>query len=169
MHHIFSLKSSTPIYAVQFLNTFCHFTNSIVATFYDQMPFLIPTGMMMGPSIFIEAPSLGDCQPRLKSHSPAHEMETSCQAPNWYFKISGVIKIQILSLDTLNPLNANCQCSANQLTGFYMRATLRFNGLNEQNEVHRFTNPTLVTSLPTMSVVFISQNLYVMWGLLLRT
>ena len=58
------------------------------------------------------------CQSRLKSHSPAHEMETaSCQAPNWYFKVSGiiktqilfnplVIKIQILSLDRLNSLNA---------------------------------------------------------------
>ena len=37
-----------------------------------------------------------------------------------------------------------------------------FNGLNEQNEVHRFTNPPLVTSLPPISVAFISQNLYVM-------
>ena len=47
-----------------------------------------------------------------------HEMETaSCQAPNWYLKVSGiiktqilfnplVIKIQILSLDRLNSLNA---------------------------------------------------------------
>ena len=97
-------------------------------------------------------------------------METaSCQAPNWYFKVPGiiktqilfnvlVIKIQILSLDRLNSLNvSHCPhietsqliCSANQLTGFYMRETLTFNELNEQNEVHRFTNPPLVTSLPT--------------------
>ena len=130
------------------------------------------------------------CQSRLKSHSPAHEMETaSCQAPNWYFKVSGiiktqilfnplVIKIQILSLDRLNSLNAShCPhietsqliCSANQLTGFYMRETLTFNELNEQNEVHRFTNPPLVTSLPTISAAFISQDLCVMWGLLLKT
>ena len=161
MHHIFTLKCSTPIYAVQFFNTFCHFTNSIVANFYDQMPFLMPADMMMGPSIFIEALSLRDCQSRLKSDSFSHEMETaSCQAPNWYFKVSGiiktqilfnplVIKIQILSLDRLNSLNAShCPhietsqliCSANQLTCFYMRETLTFNELNEQNEVHRFTN-----------------------------
>ena len=101
MHHIFTLKFSTPIYVVQFLNTFCHFTNSIVAKFYDQMPFLMPASVMMGSSIFIQEPSLGDCQPRLKSDSPAHEMETvSCQAPNWYFKVSGIIKTQIL----FNPL-----------------------------------------------------------------
>ena len=118
MNHIFTLKCSTPIYAVQFLNTFCHFANLIVAKFYDQMLFLMPAGMMMRPSIFIEAPSLDDCQPNLKSDSPASETETaSCQAPNWYFKVSGiiktqilfnplVIKIQILFLDRLNSLNA---------------------------------------------------------------
>ena len=160
MHHTFTLKCSTPIYAVQFLNTFCHFTNSIVAKFYDQMPFLMPADMMMGPSIFIETPSLGVCQSRLKSDSPAHEMETaSCQAPNWYFKVSGiiktqilfnplVIKIQILSLDRLNSLNAS--------VGFYMRETLTLNELNEQNEVHRFKNPPLVTFLPAISVAFVS-------------
>ena len=190
MHHIFTLKCSTPIYAVQFFNTFCHFTNSIVAKFYDQMPFLMPAGMMMGPSIFTEAPCLGHCQPRLKSDSPAHEMEAaSFQAPKWYFKVSGiiktqilfnplVIKIQILSLDRLNSLNAcHCPhieisqliCSATQLTSFCMRETLTFNELNEQNEVHRFTNPPLVTSLSTISATSISQNLCVMWGLLLRT
>ena len=119
MHHIFTLKFSTPIYAVQFLNTFCHFTNSIVAKFYDQMPFLVQAGMMMGPSIFMEALSLGDFQPRLKSGSPAHEIRTaSCQAPNWYFKVSRIIKtqilfnpllikIQILSLGRLNSLNVS--------------------------------------------------------------
>ena len=127
---MFTLKCSTPIYAVKFLNTFCHFTNSNVSKFYDQMPFLMPACMIMGPSIFIEAPSL---RHHLKSDSPAHDMETaSCQAPNWYFKFSGVIKtqilfnplvikIQILSLDRLNPLNAKYQCSTNQLTGVYMR------------------------------------------------
>ena len=183
MHYIFALKCSTPIYAVQFFNTFCHFTNSIVAKFYDQMPFLMPAGMIMGPSIFTEAPSLGDCQSRLKSDSPAHEMETaSHQAPSWYFKVSGifktqilfnplVIKIQILSLDRLNSLSAShCPhietsqmiCSANQLTGFYMRETLKFNELNEQNKVHRFTNPPLVTCLPSISAAFISQDLCVM-------
>ena len=143
----------------------------------------MPADMMMGPSIFIEAPSLGECQSWLKSDLPAHEMETaSCQAPNWYFKVPGiiktqilfnllVIKIQILSLDRLNSLNvSHCPhietsqliCSANQLTGFYMRETLTFNELNEQNEVHRFTNPPLVTSLPTISAAFISQDLCVM-------
>ena len=83
------------------------------------MHFLVPAGMMMGPSIFIEAPSLGDCQPRLKSDSPAHEMDTaSFLASNWYFKVFGiiktqilfnplVIKIQILSLDRLNSVNAS--------------------------------------------------------------
>ena len=183
MHHIFTLKCSTPSYAVQFFNTFCHFTNSIVAKFYDQMPFLMPADMMMGPSIFIETPSLAVCQSRLKSDSPAHEMETaSCQAPNWYFKVSGiiktqilfnplVIKIQILSLDRLNSLNAShCPhietsqliCSANQLTGLYMKETLTFNELNKQDEVHRFTNLPLVTSLPTISAAFISQDLCVM-------
>ena len=50
-----------------------------------------------------------------------------------------------------------------------MRATLAFNGLNEQNGVHRVTNSPLVTSSPTMSVAFISQNLYVMCALFLRT
>ena len=121
-----------------------------------------------GP-VFLETPSLGVCQSRLKSDSPAHEMETaSCQAPNWYFKVSGiiktqilfnplVIKIQILSLDRLNSLNAS-HCphietsqliySANQLTGFYMRETTTFNELNEQNEVHRFTNPPCLLPLP---------------------
>ena len=82
-----------------------------------------------------------------------------------------VIKIQILSLDRLNSLNAShCPhietsrliCSANQLTGFYMRETLTFNELNKQNEVRRFTNPPLVTSLPTISAAFISQDLCVM-------
>ena len=124
------------------------------------MPFLMPTGMMMGPRIFIEAPCLGHSQPRLKSNSPAHEMEAaSFQAPNWYFKVSGiiktqilfnplVIKIQILSLDRLNSLNAS--------VGFYMRETLTLNELNEQNEVHRFKNPPLVTFLPAISVAFVS-------------
>ena len=99
-------------------------------------------------------------------------METaSCQAPNWYFKISGiiktqilfnplVIKIQILSLGRLNSLNAS-HCTHVE-TGFYMRETLTFDKLNEQNEVHRFTNPPLVTSLPTISAAFISQDLCVM-------
>ena len=110
-------------------------------------------------------------------------METaSCQAPNWYFKVPGiiktqilfsflVIKIEILSLDRLNSLNvSHCPhietsqliCSANQLTGLYMRETLTFNELNEQNEVNRFTNLPLVTSLPTISAAFISQDLCVM-------
>ena len=52
MHYIFTLKSFSPIYAVQILNNFCHFINSIVAKFYDQMPFLMPAGTMMGPGIF---------------------------------------------------------------------------------------------------------------------
>ena len=89
------------------------------------MPFLMTAVMMRGPSIFIEASSLGDCQPRLKRNPPVHELETaSWQAPNWYFKVSGVIKtqiffnpliikIQILSRDRLNPLNSNYQCSEN--------------------------------------------------------
>ena len=177
MHHIFTLKCSTPSYAVQFFNTFCHFTNSIVAKFYDQMPFLMPADMMMGPSIFIETPSLGVCQSRLKSDSPAHEMETaSCQAPNWYFKVSGiiktqilfnplVIKIQILSLDRLNSLNAS-HCPHIETSQLICSAkhweTLTFNELNEQNEVNRFTNPPLVTSLRTISATFISQDLCVM-------
>ena len=46
-------------------------------------------------------------------------------------------------------------CSANQLTGFYIRETLTFNELDEQNEVRRFTNPPLVTSLLTISAAFI--------------
>ena len=95
------------------------FVISQIQSYQNFMPFLMPVGMMMGPSIFIEAPSPGDCQPRLKSNSTAHEMETaSCQAPNWYFKVSGiiktqilfnplVIKIQILSLNRLNSLNAS--------------------------------------------------------------
>ena len=92
MHYIFTLKSFSPIYAVQFLNIFCHFTNLIVAKFYDQMPFLVPAGMMMGPSIFIEAPSLGDCQPRLKSASSTHEtwLCTSRHRPR-YFKALGIL------------------------------------------------------------------------------
>ena len=49
-----------------------------------------------------------------------------------------------------------------------MSAALALNGLNEQNEAHRFINPPLITSLPTISVAFILQNLYEMWGLLLR-
>ena len=43
-----------------------------------------------------------------------------------------------------------------------MRETLAFNELNEQNEVDGFTNPPLVTFLPTISVVFISRDLCVM-------
>ena len=77
------------------------------------------------------------------------------------FVVSGVIKtqmlfnplvskIQIFSLDRLNPLNVSAAL------------TLALNGLNEQNEVHRFTNPPLITCLPTLSVAFILQNLHVM-------
>ena len=58
--------------------------------------------------------------------------------------------------------NSQLICSENELTGFYMTETLTFNELNEQNEVHRFTNPPLVTSLPTISTAFISQDLCVM-------
>ena len=94
-----------------------------------------------------------------------HEMETaSCQAPNWYLKVSWIIKTKIL----FNPLVIKIQIfSLDRHGGFYMRETLAFNELNEQNEVHRFTNPP--TFLPTISVVFISRDLCVMWGLLLRT
>ena len=67
-----------------------------------------------------------------------------------------VIKIQILSLDRLNSLNAS------HCPHIETRETLTFNKLNEQNEVHRFTNPPLVTSLPTISAAFISQDLCVM-------
>ena len=79
----------------------------------------MPASMMMGPRIFIEAPSLGDCKPRLKSNSPTHEIEAaSCQTPNWYFKIFGVIKtqasfnplvikFQILPTDRFNLLHAS--------------------------------------------------------------
>ena len=41
------------------------------------MSFVMAASMMMGPSIFIKAPYLGDCQPSLKRDSPAHEMETA--------------------------------------------------------------------------------------------
>ena len=112
-------KIPLPLIQFHFSILFAHFTNSIVAKFYDQILFLMPAGMMMGSSIFIEAPPVGDCKPRLKSDSPAYKIETvSCQALNWYFKVFGVIKtqilfnplvikIQILSLNRLNPLNAN--------------------------------------------------------------
>ena len=52
MYYIFTLESFSPIYAVHILNNFCHFINSIEAKFYDQMPFLMPAGTMMGQSIF---------------------------------------------------------------------------------------------------------------------
>ena len=50
----------------------------------------------------------------------------------------------------------------NQSIDLFMREILTFNELNEQNEVNRFTNPPLVTSLPRVSVAFISQDLCVM-------
>ena len=39
---IFTLKNSEPVYTVQSINSFCHFINSNVAKFQDQMPFLMP-------------------------------------------------------------------------------------------------------------------------------
>ena len=38
MRIIFILKSSNPMYAVPFINTFYHFINSNVAKFFNQMP-----------------------------------------------------------------------------------------------------------------------------------
>ena len=58
------------------------FVNSYVAKFYDLMPFLISTNMVMRTSFYTEILSLHNCQPRLKSDSPAHDMETiSCPPP----------------------------------------------------------------------------------------
>ena len=43
--------------------------------------------MVMGISIFIKTPSLGDSQTRLRSDAPAHEKETiPCQTSGQYFK-----------------------------------------------------------------------------------
>ena len=40
---IFTSKSSNPVDAIRFINTFCHFTNSNMAKSYDQIPFLMQT------------------------------------------------------------------------------------------------------------------------------
>ena len=45
--------------------------------------------MVMGTIIFIETPSPGDSQPRLKSNSIDHEVRTTLhQESNWYFNKS---------------------------------------------------------------------------------
>ena len=40
MRGIFTLKSFNPVYAVWSVNTFCHFINSVVEIFYNQISFL---------------------------------------------------------------------------------------------------------------------------------
>ena len=40
---IFTLKNSNPIHPVWSINSFCHFKNSNVANFCEQVPFLKPT------------------------------------------------------------------------------------------------------------------------------
>ena len=45
-------------------------------------------------SIFIETPSLGDCQPRLKSLSPAHETNLSPPEVNLVFQSFGEVLYQ---------------------------------------------------------------------------
>ena len=57
-----------------------------MAKVYEWMTFLTST-QVMGTSVLIEILSLNDWQPRLKSDSPAHQIETiPCQASNQYFK-----------------------------------------------------------------------------------
>ena len=47
--------------------------------------------MKMETSIFIATSSLGECKPRLKGNSPAHELGTiHYKASNWYFIVSRV-------------------------------------------------------------------------------
>ena len=51
-------------------------------------------------------------------------------------------------------------CSANQLTGFYMMATLAFNELKtEEQHQLTFVGLPLLQTLNTLSVTFISQDL----------
>ena len=50
---------------------------------YSQMPFLMLTHGD-GEQYFIETPYLGDCQPKLKSALPTHDMQTvPHQVSNW--------------------------------------------------------------------------------------
>ena len=83
MRGIFTWKIFKPVYVVCFINYFSYFINSIVAKFHDQIPFLTSSQYGDWQSSFIETSSLCDCQPMLKSHSRAHEMETiACQVSN---------------------------------------------------------------------------------------
>ena len=74
---IFALKSSIPVYAFPFINTFCHLINSSVAEFYDRTPFVMPTLYGERNQYFYGAQSLRDYQPRFENDSLAHETETS--------------------------------------------------------------------------------------------
>ena len=66
----FTLKSGNPVLTQSYQAPFfCHFLNTNVV-------FVMPTQFDNGNHYFMEAPSLGDCQPRLKSDLPAPEIET---------------------------------------------------------------------------------------------
>ena len=70
-----------------FLNDFCHFINTNMTEFCDQMPFQMSTKLGNSTNIFNRTPSLGDRTPRLNSDSPAHDKENVTQkTPSRNFK-----------------------------------------------------------------------------------
>ena len=84
---IFNLKYFNLVCTAWSIKYFCYFINSNLADFITRCPSRHQPSLVTGTSIFIETPSLGHRQPRLKSDSPANEMETiSCQTSDWYFK-----------------------------------------------------------------------------------
>ena len=96
---ILTLKSSNPIYSVQFINTFCvqhfnfkKFQSCLLSSVYKYFcHFLISNDANLvwwwGPVYFIETPSLDDFQLKLRINSPVNEMETiPFHASNLYFK-----------------------------------------------------------------------------------
>lgn len=154
LSRIFPLKSSKSIYAVQFIITFCHFINPNVAKFYDWMLSLIPTQYGDGAH-YSYWYSISRWLPR------KHEEWFGCVLDEDFIPPS--IKLVFQEAFVVMKLK---YCII--LWSLKFRFCL-FLDLNEQNVVHGFTDPPSVTSLPTISMVFILQNLYVIWGLFLKT
>ena len=85
---IFTLKSSSPVYAVQLINTFYRFIDSNVAQLYDQIPFLLPIQYDDKTQYFYRD-IIPTSFPKLRSDLTPQEVETlSHQASNWNFNNS---------------------------------------------------------------------------------
>ena len=153
MHSIFPLKNSNPIYAVQFLITFCHFINSNMAKFYDQMPSLMPFQYGDRAQYFNRGTISRQLPTKIKEqYICTRDGDCISSGIKLVFQeVFGVIKTQIL----FNPL-------------VIIKWDSLLEDLYEQNGVHRFTDPLSVTSLSTINVGFIWQNLYVMCRWFLR-